>query len=535
MLPSKRMISRTKPLILLVAAVVIASGVAAAAVSGSPDIDATLSENTVAAGEETTLAISLVNSGDLDTASSRNPSLNSEVTTARGLVVDLRSGGAPISVTTNRRAVGSLGTNAPTTVSFDVSVDEDAEPGTYRIPVDLDYEHYSYISESSGIREEEDVSRTEDITIQVSDDATFDVVSVDSDARVGSSGTVGLTVQNTGQTTARNAAITLESRNEELTVGGTTQSTRFVDSWESGENQTFQYNVGASDDAETQPYNFGVSVSFDDPNGVQTESTGNTIGITPEPEQEFSLSNASGTLRAGEDGTLEATLTNDGPRAVENVVVNWQSDQSNLSPQESQYAVGSLAPGETTTVSFGVDASDSAREGPRQFDFNVGYRDDAGDRMESDTLEVQSEVEASQDEFALEPVGTTVTAGQSGTINITITNTRDVMLSDISAQLFADSPISTNDDEGFVSELGPGESETLTFSISADGSALEKTYPVSLDFQYEEPDGDTPISDTYQVPVSVTTPSDGGGLPIVAIGAVILLAVLGVAGYARFR
>jgi hypothetical protein len=259
------------------------------------------------------------------------------------------------------------------------------------------------------------------------------------------------------------------------------------------------------------------------------------ISITHEPEQKFSLSKASGTLRAGEDGTLEATLTNDGPRAVENVVVNWQSDQSNLSPQETQYAVGSLAPGETTTVSFGVDASDSAREGPRQFDFNVGYRDDAGDRMESDTLEVQSEVEASQDEFALEPVGTTVTAGQSGTINITITNTRDVMLSDISAQLFADSPISTNDDEGFVSELGPGESETLTFSISADGSALEKTYPVSLDFQYEEPDGDTPISDTYQVPVSVTTPSDGGGLPIVAIGAVILLAVLGVAGYARFR
>jgi hypothetical protein len=216
-------------------------------------------------------------------------------------------------------------------------------------------------------------------------------------------------------------------------------------------------------------------------------------------------------------------------------VVNWESDHSNLSPQETEYAVGTLEPGESTTVSFGVDASDSAREGPRQFDFTVGYEDDSGDQQESDTLSVQSEVAASEDEFDVEPVNATISPGGSGTIDLTVTNTREVPLRDISAQLFADSPISADDDEAFVSELGPGESTTLTFSISAGGSALEKTYPISLDFQYEEPDGDTPVSDTYQVPVTVSSPNGGGGLPVVVIGAVLLVVVLGVGGYLRFR
>lgn len=642
--------SRTIPLILAVAVMIIASGTAVAAVTGSPDLSVTFADNTVSPGEETTLDVVIANSGDLDSGSASNPSLNSEVTTARSLRVNLNSGDSPITVSTNRQQTGDLATGTPRTVSFDISVAEDAEPGTYSVPVELDYDYYDYISESVGVRDESSVSRTVNVNLRVSDDATFDVVDVDSNARVGSTGGVALTVQNTGSTAANDAAITLASQNGEFTVGGGEQSSRFVETWASGENRTFEYRVGASGDAEPEPYNFDLSVSFDDADGVREESVGTTVGVAPAPEQtfsvvntssavavsntgeyeltlrndgpvtvndstvtvtsqssditfgeatstsqfvgqwapgevrtitvdatassgagvrsyaltaavgyedpegdsgtdsdlsiglepapeqEFSLSNVSGTLRAGEDGTLEATLVNDGPRTVENAVVDWESDHSNLSPQETEYAVGTLEPGESTTVSFGVDASDSAREGPRQFDFTVGYEDDNGDQQTSSTLSIQSDVAASEDEFDLEPANATVSAGGSGNIEVTITNTRDMVLRDISAQMFADSPISADDDEAFVAELGPGESTTLTFSISAEGGALDKTYPVSVDFQYEEPDGDTPVSDTYQVPVTVTTGGNGGGgLPLLGIGAGLVVIVLGVGGYFRFR
>ena len=527
--------SRTISLLLAVTVMLIASGTAVAAVTGSPDLSVTFADNTVSPGEETTLDVVISNSGDLDSGSSTNPSLNSEVTTARSLRVDVDSGEAPITVLTNRQQTGDLATGSPRTVSFDISVADNAEAGRYSVPIELDYEYYDFISDSTGTRYESSVSRTVSVNIRVSDDATFDVVSVNSDARVDATGDVGITVQNTGDTAATDAAVTLASQNEEFTVGGGEQSSRFVDTWDPSENRTFVYRVGASSEVEPEPYNFDLSVAFDDTDGVREESAGSTVGIAPAPEQEFSLSNATGNLRAGEDGTVEATLVNDGPRTVDNAVVNWESDHSNLSPQETEYAVGTLEPGESTTVSFGVDASDSAREGPRQFDFTVGYEDDSGDQQESDTLSVQSEVAASEDEFDVEPVNATISPGGSGTIDLTVTNTREVPLRDISAQLFADSPISADDDEAFVSELGPGESTTLTFSISAGGSALEKTYPISLDFQYEEPDGDTPVSDTYQVPVTVSSPNGGGGLPVVVIGAVLLVVVLGVGGYLRFR
>ena len=527
--------SRTIPLTLAVSLLVIVSGTAVAAVQGSPSVSVSLNDDRVSAGEETTLDIVLANSGDVDSGSSTNPSLNSEVTTARGVTVAVESGDAPISVTTPEQSLGSLADGATTTVPFDISVDDDADPGTYRVPVEVEYDYYRLISETSGTRYEGSSERTRYVTLEVTDDATFEVLSVDSEARVDATGDVAVTVQNTGETAANSSSVTLESLNQELTVGGQTRSSRFVDAWEPGENRTFRYNVGASDDAEPEPYEFELTVAFDNPDGVRTNSTGNPIGIEPAPEQEFSLTPGSATLRAGEDGTIEATLTNEGPQTVSDAVVNWESDHSNLSPEETQYAVGSLEPGESTTVRFGVDASDSAREGPRQFSFSVDYRDSGGDQQESDSLDLQADVGAEQDEFAVESSNTTIAAGQTDTIDITITNTREVPLTDISAKLFADSPISAEDDEGFIAELGPGESETIAFSVSAGGDALEKSYPVSLDFQYEEPDGDTPVSDTYRVAIDVTTSGNGGGLPLGIIGVVLLVVAVGAAGYLRFR
>ncbi|MCJ0619772.1 sialidase [Haloarcula hispanica] len=626
----------------LFAAVVVsvASGTAVAAVTGSPAIEVALADNTVSPGEETTLDVVLSNNGELDSGSSTNPSLNSEVTTARGLSVSVSANDAPISVTTSRQLTGDLAAGASQTVSFDVSVDDDADPGSYRVPVKLEYDHYSYVSEGTGARDYDSDSQIEYVTVRISDDATFDIVNVDSSARVGSTGDVELTIRNTGETAATDAAVTLASQNSEFTVGGDEQSSRFVDTWESGENRTFQYRVGASSDAEPEPHNFGLSVAFDNTDGVRTESVGNTVGIAPAPQQsftvvntsstvpvgntgeyeltlrndgpvtvndaavtvtsqssditfgdasstsqfvgewtpgevrtvtvdatassnsevrsytlsasvqyddpegdagtddslslgiettpkqKFALSDVTGTLRAGQDGTLEATLVNDGPRTVRNAVVNWESDHSNLSPQETQYAVGNLEPGESTTVNFGVDTSDSAREGPRQFDFTVGYADDDGNQLTSDTLSVQSDVAASEDEFDLAVADRTITVGNARVVSVEVTNNLDETVTDIEARLFADDPLSISGaDTSYIESLDPGESTTLAFEVSAGSSATAgSTYPMSFDFRYTDSNGNTHLSDTFRKPVDAA-PESGGGLPvplILGLGVVVI-------------
>jgi len=617
-----------------------ATGTAVAAVTGSPAIKVGLADNSVSPGEETTLDVVLSNNGELDSGSTTNPSLNSEVTTARGLTVGVSDGDAPISVTTSKQLTGDLATGASKTVSFDISVDDDADPGSYRVPVKLEYDHYSYISEGQSARDYESDSRIEYVTVRVSDDATFDIVGVDSDARVGSTGDVELTVQNTGETAATDAAVTLASQNGEFTVGGSEQSSRFVDTWESGENRTFEYRVGASSNAKPEPYNFGLSVAFDDDDGVREESVSSTVGITPAPEQsftvvntssavavgntgeyeltlrndgpitvtdamvtvssqssditfgdasstsqfvgewspdevrtvtvdatadsnaevrsyalsasvqyddpegdtgtddtlsmgiqttpkqEFSLSDVSGTLRAGEDGTLEATLVNDSPRTVENAVVNWESDHTNLSPQETQYAVGTLEPGESTTVDFGVDVSDSARAGPRQFDFTVGYQDDTGDQQTSDTLSVQSDVAASEDKFGLALEERTITVGNSRVVTVEVTNNLDETVTDIEARLFADDPLSTSGpDTSYIESLEPGESTTLKFEVAAASAATAgSTHPISFDFRYTDSTGNTHLTDTFRKPLDAA-PQSGSGLPlpiILGLGVVIV-------------
>ncbi|MFB6233454.1 MAG: exo-alpha-sialidase, partial [Haloarculaceae archaeon] len=51
--------------------------------------------------------------------------------------------------------------------------------------------------------------------------------------------------------------------------------------------------------------------------------------------------------------------------------------------------------------------------------------------------------------------------------------------------------------------------------------------PVSLDFQYDEPDGDTKLSDTHEVAVAVEpAEGDGGGFPLpLLVGGLVVVGI----------
>jgi len=105
----------------------------------------------------------------------------------------------------------------------------------------------------------------------------------------------------------------------------------------------------------------------------------------------------------------------------------------------------------------------------------------------------------------------------------------------VSAQLFADSPISTTDKRAYVDSLAPGDTAELTFGIAADG-ALPKAYPMSVDFEYENGDGETELSDTYSIAVQVSE-RESSGLPIVEglIGIGLLVGIVIVGLYVQRR
>jgi len=632
---------RRTHLLLLLVALSIAPGLVAADIVGSPDLDIALEDDSAVPGEDTELELTVTNSGDLRDGSNANPQLNDRVTTARGLTVTVDDGEAPVTFDSDTRVVGKF-PEGERTLAYAMTVEEDADPGTYTIPVEAEYRYTNIIKEGSDAGEEITLSRDRafEVTLEIEDDAQLEVVDVTPQARVGSTGTVAVTVENSGTEAASEAALRLESRNAELSFGGTStasrslgewepgerrtveyrvradrsagpqpyafdataeyedsdgrartsqtrtiaitpreeqtfavesvdstvavgdtgtvtvemrnegpiavrdasvelastnpaltfsgsqSASRFAGAWEPGETHTLEYDVTATEDADTRPYVLDATVSYRDQEGDTETAPARTLGVEPDPGQSFDITEVTSTLRVGWEGTIEGRVVNTGQADVSNAVVVFETDKRNVTPLETEVLVGNLAAGESATFSLPVEISESGEAGPKQYSMEVQYRNSDGDLRTSDTIDVNAEVGADERKFGLDVDGATVAPGSGTTLEVTVTNNGDERVTDISANMFADSPISVDDDEAFVGALDPGESETVRFSVGASGSALAKTYPVSVDFQYDEPDGDTKLSQTYRLAVSVQETEDGG-TPLVLVGMLALTVVVG--------
>jgi hypothetical protein len=632
-----------------------AAAVAGADTRGEPDLSVELPDNRVSAGEVTTLQLQVTNTATVE-SSDRSPSDVRRVTSARGVSVRLRSADAPFDVRTTGRTLGVVADGATVPAAFEVAVDEDAEPGSYRVPVEVEYEFTELIAADDSFRDTDTVEETFFVRVRVVPEARFEVVGTSTDAVVGGSGTVNLTVENTGSAAAEDAALTVQSGNPSLTFGGSPTAESHVGDWPAGERRTFEFGANVAGDAEPRSLLLRTTVDYEDVDGVartaslsagvtparegtvrvtgvettaapgdtgrltlELENTADrplrnarlelrspnaaltfggsptvtafvgewgsgetrevtvesafaegaeeqayavdasvtydatdgrtartrtvTFGARPAAEQSFALGSTDASLRVDSEGTLSGTVTNDGPAAVENAVLVLEDPGSNVVATEREFALGDLEAGASGSFEYEVEVSSSARSGPRQFTYRLRYDEADGDTRQSDPLHARHEVAPSRQVFQVE-TDASVGAGGSTGLDVRVTNNGDEPVTDVSAKLFADSPISVSDDEAFVSTIDPGETETLTFTIGAAGSATPKTYPVSLDFQYDEPDGDTKLSDTYRVPVEVTERQGGGGIlglgpfagaGVAGVGLALVLTVGGLAGVAVVR
>lgn len=519
----------TRALLALLIVLLVGTGVAAA-ISGEPVLSATLQTDAVAPGEDTTLSMTILNNGSVDVSSQDNPSVAQRVTTARGLEIRVdKDDDAPITVHAGTFAVGSLPEGGAAPIEVPVSIDADAGEGEYRVPINVTYRYTSQI-DRSGAEETETVRRDLNVTLTVEEAPRFRVRQVETPLSVGATDTVSVTVENVGSAAANDTRVAISSPNAGLTVGGAASGTRYVGSWGVGETRTIAVEATAAAGAGPQSYPLEFEATYEDRDGRTKQSETRRFSIQPEPAQAFAVNDVSGSLAVGGEGQLAATITNTGAEPVENAVVVFADEPATITPLETEFPVGDLGPGESADFSFPIQVSADAEAGPRQFSLVARYRTDGDTRVESPTLDVRTAVGPEVPAFAVEAADATVAPGGSGTLNVTVTNNGDEPYAAVSAKLFAESPLSTDDDEAYIDELGPGDSAELTFSIAASSAALQKDYPVSLDFRYDEADGDTKTSETYRRAVTVRETDDGDGTPWVLVGGVVLLVVLG-AGY----
>ena len=480
-----------------------------------PRFETYVPEPTLQPGETTQLTVQLQNdAADPDQS----------VDTAYDVKATMVAGDTPFSIKSGVRLLGNMGDGQLTSSTFTLAAPADVAAGTYRIPIELTYRPAG---------EDDRTSKTVYATVTVEDRARFRVVDTSTDAQVGDTGTVSVQLRNVGSANASGATVALQSPSPAITFGQASSASRYVGDVAVNETVTVEYRTRIADDAESRPYGLTATVNYDDEDGASVKSAPLRVGVTPIEEQAFSVSDVESSLRVGEEGTVSVTVTNDGPQPVRNAVVTLEKPGMNIERLETEYAVGTLDAGESATVTFPLEASSSAEPGPKQFAFAVEYDNQNGDSKQSKTLRTRVDVAEERDRFSLKPVDAALEAGSSGELVLQITNNGDQPVQNINAKLFTDAPISANDDEAFVAELGPGETREIPFGIASSGSALQKDYPVSVDFQYEV-DGDTKLSKTYTVAVAVTEPADSGGIPIpLVVGG--LVVVVAAAGFMLYR
>nr|WP_255516686.1 COG1361 S-layer family protein [Haloferax sp. KTX1] len=515
---------------------VVAQTASSGQVYGSPDIDVFTSTSEFEPGTQSQLRLTLRNNGQIDQSGPER--YESRVTTARGVTVEAQSGDAPIEVNTGTIGAGNVPTGTVDLAPIDITVSENATPGTYRIPIEVSYTYTRLVDYDPSGAEYTDNTRTRThyVTVRVRDQPRFEVVETSSTAQVGNTGDLAVTIENTGTRAASEASVTATSRSDELVFGtGSESSTAQVGRWAVGERRTVNYTVSLAEDATVRGYTVNLDVDYTDTDGIARTSRTLNVGVTPAEEQSFALENVSTNLRVGADGTVSGTVVNNGPKRVDDPVLRFSSSNPNINVETSEYALPDLEPGDSATFEYEVGVSDAASANVQQLNLSVEYRNSRGNIRVSDGLTTNAEIAPHQDRFIVEVVNNTIEAGSDRAVRVRVTNNGDEPLTNIEAQAFVSDPLSSDNDEGIISELQPGESEEFTIALSAGAGALPKRYPVSFDFQYEMPDGDTEVSQTYTTPIEVIE-SQGGGLPIgLIVGAVVVIGVLGVFGWRRFN
>jgi hypothetical protein len=499
-------------------------------VVGNPELDVFAPDNVLVPGEETTLDVYIANTGSVDRGGPA--SYLERVTTARATTLELRPGSAPVHIDTGRYPVGTVPTGTHGPYGFTVTVDDDAEPGVYELPVVVTYSYTHIVRYDADNPDREprfsdwDVTERTTLVVRVDDRARFVVAGVDTDVQVGGRGTVTVALTNDGVRTARDAVVTVTATDPEVRfVENATVAEAFVGSWEPGETRRATYVVDVASDAARREYPLRAVVDYRDPEGIARTAPVLVVSVLPGPEQTFELEAVSDTLRVGQTGRVSGELVNTGPQPVTDAVLVVQSLPESFTAVDTAYPVGSLAPGDRAPFEFTVDVPDTAEFGPRRFGFAVEYETAAGYDVVSDRLDVSRVVGERRNVFTVEAVESTVEVDSDNRLELLVTNVGDETVTDVRVTIEAVDPLSSDAPESFVGTLDPGESASVAVQVTVDDDAVATTHPVAVTLRYEDERGVARTAAPILVGLDIVEPRST--VPFAVLVGVVAVAVLG--------
>jgi hypothetical protein len=494
----------------------VATPVAGATYSeiGEPELSATVQgSNVISAGETARLEVMIQNSGtDTTEQNSGIDELSQVVNThsvrpgaASATDVEITRANAPISIKTGTQSLGTVGAGDGRSLPLIVEVNENAKPGTYRLPVEFSYRYVRGIEVDKNdylvMRNDETTSGY--ITVRIEPSVRLSVVETDAQGLYdGADGRVQVTVRNDGTEVATNTDLAIVNQ------GSLVPQTNGASLGALKPNQTAEaaFRVGVNDIESASAYGIGFQMSYEDTNGVVSKTAVRTGEVQVRAGPEFDISVSEESLYVDSTGAVRLNVTNTGDRTATDARVSLAETEPFV-PLTSQASLGTLAPGESTTAQFKLEVTDRALAGDYPIPAVVTHDDRYGNSVESHTHTVAVSVAP---EATIETTSdASIAAGSTNTVSFTVTNDGDTTMQDAVVRINTDSPFETDDDTAYVGTLEPGESTTVSFTITADGAATAKPYVLDTTVKYDNMFGERTVTDVESTSIGVTGGDSG--------------------------
>lgn len=345
--------------------------------------------------------------------------------------------------------------------------------------------------------------------------------------QAGESGDVTVAVRNTGDTAAENVTVTLLDRHP-FQIQPDRQRTYDIGSIAPGEKYYISTSVLVADDAPDGSNDLQLRVesttgtrTLDVPLEVRAEDIElNLANIQTQPT----------TLRPDtEDASISVTVTNNGEKAAENVVLDLDLPHG-IEPTSSlshRHALGQVPAGETRTASFQLDVNASAEPGMLEFPASLTYS--PGDSTEELSKDVPFSVNIEGAPlYTITGVESDLQAGEQDEVRVTVENTGTAESTSTRLRVLdnADLPFSFESANVFIGTLEPGQEGTAVFTTTVESDAAVKEY--LLDFEARGTQDTTVFVDEETRGISVDGGSESSGSIIDPVSAVLGGLVVGV-------
>jgi len=528
-------------LVLLLVGASLTLGPASAAATrysdfSEPELEPTVqSGNTLSPGETATLTVVVQNQQEGNLNFDRSIGELSQVVrthqiklgSAGTTAATVKTGNAPLDVKSGKQGLGTIPAGGSSQAAIPVEVAEDAAPGTYHLPVTMTYTYVDQIIVNDDgyyvLRDTETI--TGHVTVQIEESVRLDIIEATGEELYDSAdGRIAVTVKNGGTEVARNTELSMVESPHFRPLSNGVALGRLAP----GETATATFQTTVTGAEEAGLYGVDFRLRYEDENDNPRQSAVRTANVSVTAGPQFDLTTSTSALYVDSTGIVELSVTNTGSQPATDARAHLHSMES-FALLSSGSSLGTLEPGESSTARFKLEVPDRGLDGTYPLSVTVAHDDLYGNTVESETMSTDVSVGP---ERSFEVVNTAqLPAGSTQTIELTVRNTGETSLNDSEVRINTNSPFETDDDTAYVGALAPGETATVSFTVSVDSAATPKTYTLDTTIKHDNAFGENAVADVETAPVRVTE-STGGPLSIgmTGLAALVLLPLLVLTG-----